>query len=114
MIAGENVAFVKYPLIIKKDNVTFKFDNHLINISPWQKFKDFASIYINSLGTLPANSLLQYTAQVQIIEKNDAIRLDFETKGINKKSGEQKVIISAVLIDSSYSNHHRLLYTRPY
>ncbi len=103
VIAGENVTFADYPLIIKKNNVTFEFEKHQIRIKPWQKFSDYTSVYVNSSGALPANSLWQDTAKVHIIEKYDAIRLDFDTKGILEKSGEQKVLINAVLIDSSYS-----------
>ena len=55
------------------------------------------------MGTFPAKSLWQDTAQVHIIAKNETIRLDFETKDIDKDSGEQNVIITAVLIDSLYS-----------
>ncbi|MBN2410824.1 hypothetical protein JXQ31_03965 [candidate division KSB1 bacterium] len=103
VVAGENVSCAEYPLLIKKDNVTFEFDKHQISIKPWKKFTDYTSVHVKSIGALPANSLWQDTAKVHIIEKNDAVRLDFDTKGITEKSGEQKVIITAVLIDSSYS-----------
>ncbi len=100
-IAGRHLKNGTYPVKIRKNDVTFEFPEHQINIQQWQPFTEYASIYTTSLNSLPPDSLWKEKQKARIIEKTDKLRMDFYLQNLSKDAGTQKVFINAVLIDSS-------------
>ncbi len=100
VIAGRNIAFKEFGLILEKGGVKFPFPEFQVKVQPWEKFNRFIGLETAKIGALAPARLWSGREGSRPIKSGDFILVKFYSREIDPALGEQKVLVTGFLLDS--------------
>ncbi|MBN2090770.1 hypothetical protein JW964_14250, partial [candidate division KSB1 bacterium] len=100
IIAGREISYQKFSLVLEKGNVKFEFPAYQIQVQEWEPFNRFIALETPVLGKISPQLLWSGKEQVIKIKSGDFILVKFYGRDIRSEAGIQKIHVTGFLLDS--------------